>query len=165
MTVITRSLTLIRADRRLQIALAIVIVAGLAFAWWTISPLFLTTTAVETGSTVAGGTVLARGELAVVDSVHKGSGPVEIAEVAGKRVVRFLDVAIQNGPDLHVYLGRGGGGAYDGGRDLYIGALKATNGTFSYELPAGVNLGDYKSVIVWCRAFFTLFTYADLKGP
>lgn len=162
---IARPLALLRADRRLQFALAIVIVAGLAFAWWTISPLFLTTATVETGSAVTGGRVIARGQLAVVDSVHKGSGPVEIAEVGGKRVVRFLDVAIQNGPDLHVYLGRGGGGAYDGGRDLYVGALKATNGTFSYEIPASVNVGDYRSVIVWCRAFFTLFTYADLRSP
>jgi len=163
--VITRLLALARADRRLQVVLALALVGGIAFGWWTISPLFITTTSVETGSAVTGGRVIARGQLAVVDSVHKGSGPVEIAEVGGKKVVRFLDVAIQNGPDLHVYLGRGSGGAYDGARDLYIGALKATNGTFSYDLPASVNLGDYKSVIVWCRAFFTLFTYADLKGP
>jgi hypothetical protein len=72
-------------------------------------------------------------------------------------------VAIQNGPDLHVYLARGNGGAYDGSRDLYLGALKATNGSFNYELPADTRVADYKSVVVWCRAFTVLFTWADLR--
>jgi len=62
-----------------------------------------------------------------------------------------------------VYLGRGTGGAYDGSRDLYLGALKATNGSFNYELPSGTQLADYKSVVVWCRAFTVLFTWADLR--
>jgi hypothetical protein len=55
------------------------------------------------------------------------------------------------------------GGAYDGSRDLYLGELKATNGSFNYEVPTGTSLGDYKSVVVWCRAFATLFTWADLR--
>jgi hypothetical protein len=95
--------------------------------------------------------------------LHRGTGPVTLVEVDGKTFVRFENVAIQNGPDLHVYLARGMGGAYDGGRDLYLGALKATNGSFNYELPGGTPLGDYKSVVVWCRAFTVLFTWADLR--
>lgn len=172
-------------------------IGGLAFAWWTISPLFITTTLVETsreatvavtvptaspaatsGATAAatpaatGGAtpepvarLIARGELQRVDDVHRGEGPVLLIELEGKRFIRFENVAIQNGPDLHVYLGRGSGGAYDGNRDLYLGVLKATNGTFTYDLPAGTRIEDYKSVVVWCRAFAVLFTWADLKAP
>jgi len=162
--VVARALAAIRADRRLQVLALAVVLGGAAFAWWTISPLFITTTLVEQDGAGAG-SVLSRGELQRVDDVHKGSGPVSIAQSGGQLFVRFEDVAIQNGPDLQVYLGRGTGGAYDGATDLHLGALKATNGTFSYEIPPGTRIEDYRSVIVWCRAFFTLFTWADLARP
>ena len=163
--------------------MAVALVAAGAFGWWTISPLFLTTTLHEdlparATATVApaptkaaalpsavpvGPKILAMGELQRVDELHRGTGPVSLVELDGKTFLRFENVAIQNGPDLHVYLARGMGGAYDGGRDLYLGALKATNGSFNYELPAGVAVADYKSVVVWCRAFTVLFTWADLR--
>ncbi len=174
-----------RASRRAQAAIAVALVAAGAFGWWTISPLFLTTTLNEdlpvratstlapaaslatatatAATTPAGPRVLAMGQLQRIDDLHRGTGPVTLVEVDGRTFVRFENVAIQNGPDLHVYLARGIGGAYDGGRDLYLGALKATNGSFNYELPGGTPLSDYKSVVVWCRAFTVLFTWADLR--
>jgi len=184
-----QAVSTLRTDRRAQIAATLVAIGGAAFAWWTISPLFLTTTVNEqtreatvqvtaAPATSAAGTgaaaaspaapvarLLGRGELQRVDDVHQGMGPVVLFELDGKLVVRFEEVKIQNGPDLHVYLGRGMGGAYDGARDLYLGGLKATNGTFTYELPSGTSPADYKSVVVWCRAFAVLFTWADLKAP
>jgi hypothetical protein len=173
----------LRMSRPAQAAVAVVLVAAGAFGWWTISPLFLTKTlnedlpvratatvapaassvAATAAATPAGPKVIAMGQLQRVDDLHRGTGPVTLVEVDGKTFVRFENVAIQNGPDLHVYLARGMGGAYDGGRDLYLGALKATNGSFNYELPSGTPLGDYKSVVVWCRAFTVLFTWADLR--
>ena len=161
---LARPIALLRASRRLQAAAGVLVALALAFGWYTISPFFLTTTVVETSRAATAGNLLVRGELQRVDDLHKGSGPVVVVELEGKRYVRFENVAIQNGPDLHVYLGRGTGGAYDGTRDLYLGALKATNGTFTYEVPASANLSDYRSVIVWCRNFVTLFTWAELKA-
>jgi hypothetical protein len=181
-------LATIRRSRPIQAALALVLVIAGAFGWWTISPLFLTKTlsedlparasATAAGTTAAsaptvptiaptaapaGPKVLSMGQLQRVDDLHRGAGPVSLIELDGKTYLRFDNVAIQNGPDLHVYLARGIGGAYDGSRDLYLGALKATNGSFNYELPAGTPLADYKSVVVWCRAFTVLFTWADLR--
>jgi hypothetical protein len=174
-------LATLRHNRLAQVALAVVLVAAGTFGWWTVSPLFLTTTlneelpvratvtvapaaSIATPTAVpAGPKVLAMGQLQRVDDLHRGTGPVTLVEVEGKTFVRFENVAIQNGPDLHVYLARGMGGTYDGGRDLYLGALKATNGSFNYELPGGTPLGEYKSVVVWCRAFTVLFTWADLR--
>ena len=183
----TRSLALLRSDRRVQAVVAVLAIGGGAFAWWTISPLFLTTTVNEqtreatvtfapataaptTGAPAASpaapvATLLGRGELQRIDDLHHGSGPVVLFVDQGKHFVRFEEVKIQNGPDLHVYLARGMGGAYDGEKDLYLGGLKATNGTFVYELPAGTKVEDYESVVVWCRAFATLFTWADLTAP
>ncbi len=174
----------LRTNRLAQAALAVMLVAASAFGWWTISPLFLTTTLQEdlparatpsvapttqttataaAPSAPAGPKVLAVGQLQRVDDLHRGTGPVSLVELDGKTFLRFENVTIQNGPDLHVYLARGIGGAYDGSRDLYLGALKATNGSFNYELPAGTSVADYKSVVVWCRAFTVLFTWADLR--
>ena len=181
---LARPLALLRSDRRVQAAAGVAVLAGAAFAWWTISPLFLTTTVSEqtreatvtiaspaapaaptAGGPSPGATLLGGGELQRIDDLHKGSGPVVLFELEGKQFVRFEEVAIQNGPDLHVYLARGTGGAYDGEKDLYLGTLKATNGTFAYEVPAGTSVADYKSVVVWCRAFAVLFTWADLMAP
>ena len=175
-------LATLRNSRPAQAAIAVALIAAGAFGWWTISPLFLTTTlnedlpratatlapsasiAVTTApASPSAPKILAMGQLQRVDDLHRGTGPVTLVEVDGKTFLRFENVAIQNGPDLHVYLARGVGGAYDGGRDLYLGALKATNGSFNYELPGGTPLGDYKSVVVWCRAFTVLFTWADLR--
>lgn len=174
-------LATLRNNRLAQAALAGVLIVAGAFGWWTISPLFLTTTlnedlpvratatvapasiATATASAPAGPKVLAMGQLQRIDDLHRGTGPVTLVEVDGKTFVRFENVAIQNGPDLHVYLARGMGGAYDGNRDLYLGTLKATNGSFNYELPGGTPVSDYKSVVVWCRAFTVLFTWADLR--
>ena len=176
-------LAALRRNRLAQGVLALAVVGGAVFGWWTLSPLFLTSTlnedlprptasAAPSANTTtpsaptaapAGPKVLAMGQLQRVDDLHRGTGPVSLVELDGKTYLRFENVAIQNGPDLHVYLGRGAGGAYDGGRDLYLGGLKATNGSFNYELPAGTMTTEFMSVVVWCRAFSVLFTWADLR--
>lgn len=63
----------------------------------------------------------------------------------------------------HVYLSKDAGGRYVEGNTLYLGSLRATNGSFNYVLPADLRLSEYRSVIVWCRAFSVLFTWADLR--
>jgi hypothetical protein len=143
--------------------LALVIVIGAAAAWYLGSPLFLRTYAEETQPEGAAARVIAAGELGFVDAVHNGKGPVRIVAVGTQRFVRFEGVAIQNGPDLHVYLSPDTGGRYTDATSLYLGPLKATNGSFNYELPATLDLTRYRSVVVWCRAFSVLFTWADLK--
>lgn len=162
-------------------AAASAMAAAAAIAWYLGSPLFLTTyhdeavptvaapgaTAAPPGQPAAGVPVrtLASGELRIVDSVHKGTGPVKLVEVGGRHFVRFENVAIQNGPDLHVYLSPDTGGRYADATSLYLGPLKATNGSFNHEIPAGADLSRYRSVVVWCRAFGVLFTWADLAAP
>ena len=74
-----------------------------------------------------------------------------------------MPVAITNAPDVHVYLSRETGGSWSEATSLYLGPLKATNGSFNYPIPASLDLSQYKSVVVWCRAFTTLITWADLR--
>ncbi len=152
--------------------LALALLVGTALAWYLGSPLFLRTYAEEAApgapavATQVGGAdarVIASGELGFVDAVHNGKGSVRLVAVGPRRFVRFENVAIQNGPDLHVYLSPDAGGKYVDATSLYLGPLKATNGSFNYELPPTVDLTRYRSVVVWCRAFSVLFTWADLK--
>ena len=140
---LSRPLALLRRDRRAQAGAAAFAIAGLAFGWWTISPLFIATTVVETdiaatvtvvpattapavtatGTATAAPTpagpvarLIGRGELQRIDDLHQGRGPVVLFELEGRHIVRFEDVVIQNGPDLHVYLGRGSADAFSGPR-------------------------------------------------
>jgi electron transfer DM13 len=121
-------------------------------------------TAATTAGAPAGSRVLASGELGYVDSIHNGKGPVRIVEVGARLFVRFDDVMVTNAPDVHVYLSRDAGGKWAEATSLYLGPLKATNGSFNYELPEATDLSGYRSVVVWCRAFSVLITWADLQG-
>jgi hypothetical protein len=116
------------------------------------------------GDAPAGPRVLATGELGYVDAIHNGKGPVRIVDVAGRRFVRFEDVMLTNAPDVHVYLSRETGGNWSEATSLYLGPLRATNGSFNYELPATADVATYQSVVVWCRAFRVLITWADLRA-
>ena len=163
---------------------AVIVLAGAG--WYLGSPLFIRTTlnealptaapavtaaatqAAPTGAataapTVAGPVVLAQGELQFVDDIHNGKGPVRLVSVGSSTLVRFEDVMITNAPDVHVYLSRESGGKWSDSTSLYLGALKATDGSFNYDVPANADLSVYKSVVVWCRAFAVLITWADLK--
>jgi hypothetical protein len=103
--------------------------------------------------------VLGQGEFIGV-SGHSASGLAKIIEISGKRFVRFEDnFQITNGPDLFVYLGKDG--AYDPAANL--GGLKGNIGSQNYEIPDGINLADYDSIWVWCRAFHVGFGTAELK--
>ena len=114
-------------------------------------------------SPTVGPRVVRTGELGYVDAIHNGKGPVRIIEAGGQRFVRFEEVMLTNAPDVHVYLSRETGGKWDEATSLYLGPLKATNGSFNYELPATADVESYRSVVVWCRAFRVLITWADLR--
>ncbi len=180
------------AGHPVRIALgALVLVVGVAVVWYLASPLWIRTerhedlpevlappasavvapviTPAASGARVITPAPTAfvqrlfKGELNYVDSIHNGSGPVYVLQISGGNYLRFEDVTITNAPDVHVYLSKDTGGKYVPANTLYLGALKATNGSFNYEIPVGTDVGAYKSVVVWCRAFFVLITWADLK--
>ena len=161
------------------IAVAVILFA--AVAWYLGSPLFIRTTvneafptaaaqsappsrsAAEAAATPSGPTTLATGELGYVDAIHNGKGTVLLVRTGDAVVLRFDNVAITNAPDVHVYLSRDTGGKWTEATSLYVGPLKATNGSFNYTISADADLSVYKSVVVWCRQFSVLVTWADLR--
>ncbi|MFN8566019.1 MAG: DM13 domain-containing protein [Kouleothrix sp.] len=49
-------------------------------------------------------------------------------------------------------------------KDNYLlAALKGNRGNQNYELPGDIDLGKYKSVVIWCRTFNVVFGYAALQ--
>jgi hypothetical protein len=101
------------------------------------------------------------GQFSGADDFHFGSGTALLIETApGVFTLRFEEFSVRNGPDLHVYLSTAPDGLGDGSLDL--GSLKATDGSFNYEIPPGVDVSVYSSVLVWCEPFAVLFAIAPL---
>jgi hypothetical protein len=103
--------------------------------------------------------VIRIGEFHGADEFHFGSGQALLIETEpGIYVLRFENFSVQNGPDLFVYLSPSAEGYADGA--IKLGGLKATDGAFNYEIPAGTDISQFQSAIVWCDAFAVLFATA-----
>jgi hypothetical protein len=108
--------------------------------------------------------VLLRGDFQDGDPGHDGSGTAEIQRLPDGTLNLFLsNFSVTNGPDLFVVLSRDAGGSYTEG-DLVLEGLKANNGNQNYVIPADTDLSQFKTVIIWCRAFDVDFSFAVLGG-
>jgi hypothetical protein len=124
------------------------------------APETTTTTAAPVVRTVAAGQFTGRS--------HPASGRAEVLSDTVQSFLRFEEFQTDNGPDLYVYLSAGVDASSPEDRfdDDFVdlGRLKGNIGSQNYELPAGVDLGTYDTVVVWCRRFAVAFGAADL-GP
>jgi hypothetical protein len=97
------------------------------------------------------------------DPIHYGRGKVSVSERA---VFLEPDFEVGPGPAFHVYLVPKAqirsSGDLDGTMFVDLGGLRAFKGSQRYEIPAGVTLRDYPSVIIWCERFGVLISPADL---
>lgn len=108
----------------------------------------------------AGPAILARGQFRDGAPGHNGSGSATLGRDAnGKLFLVFENFSVTNGPDLRVILGASDAG---GGSGLDLGALKATDGNFSYPIPDGTDVSGFRSVTIWCKSFPTIFAVATL---
>ncbi len=145
------------------VALAVVVPLGsyLLSPLWTRTEL---TEAAPVGVAAAGSgnsAAVASGEFRGADEFHFGRGTVELVEDApGAYVLRFEGFSVRNGPGLRVYLSPDPAGYAPDALDL--GGLKATDGSFNHEVPAGTDPSRYRSVIIWCEPFSVLFASAPL---
>jgi hypothetical protein len=102
---------------------------------------------------------VASGEFEGTDEFHFGRGTASIVEVEpGRFHLRLDDFSVRNGPDLYVYLSTDANDYTDD--SLEVGVLKATDGSFGYDLPDGTDPSRFKSAIIWCKAFSHLFAVA-----
>lgn len=95
-----------------------------------------------------------------------GSGTALLLETAdGSHVVRFEELATDNGPDLRVYLSAAPADGDESAHDqdfVDLGALTANRGDQNYTVPADVDVRRFDSVVIWCRRFSVGFAAAPL---
>jgi len=114
--------------------------------------------------------VIASGNFIDADAVHKGTGEAAVYALPDRRyVVRFENFRTTNGPALVVYLAQHrsptkASHVVDGGY-ISLGKLKGNVGNQNYEVPAGTEISDYHSVVIWCELFGVLFSPAALTAP
>ena len=112
-------------------------------------------------------TVLASGMFRDGDSFHKGSGDASLYRLPdGEVVLRFENLNVTNGPDLHVLVTphsnpESRDELHDAGY-TDLGQLKGNRGNQNYELPAGVDPDSIGSVIIYCMPFHVIFSVASL---
>ena len=147
-----------------QILIPVIIVTALvvlAMSWWLVSPLFLNKTVNEQlpGESSVSGNVEYEGTFVDADNFHKTSGTAKVVTIEGKRYVSLESFQTTNGPDLYVYFST----SKDSSDVVSLGKLKGNRGNQNYEVPNGVDLRKYNTVIIWCKAFSVLFGSAELK--
>jgi hypothetical protein len=102
------------------------------------------------------------------DSFHKGSGSATVYRLDdGGHLLRLEDFRVTNGPDLHVYLSAASNptsspDVREGGY-LDLGSLKGNVGNQNYEIPAGTDITQYRSVVIYCEPFHVVFSVASLE--
>ena len=98
------------------------------------------------------------------DPIHYGKGRVT---VYADLLHLESDFQVGPGPKFHVYLVPESNvvPATKVAQTRYVdlGRLKAFTGSQNYPLPAGLKLGDYKSVVIWCEQFGVLISPAALE--
>jgi Electron transfer DM13 len=97
------------------------------------------------------------------DPIHYGKGRVTVYEGL---LHLEPDFEVGPGPAFHVYLVpkasiRSSSDLKDV-KFVDLGGLRAFKGSQRYSVPAGVDLKDYQSVIIWCERFGVLISPADL---
>jgi hypothetical protein len=98
-----------------------------------------------------------------VGKAHPTDGSASVlGNGSGQRFVRFENFATDNGPDLNVYLVNSSTGDVSDYIDL--GDLKGNIGDQNYELPVGVDLSVYDTVVIWCVRFSVSFGEATLAA-
>jgi hypothetical protein len=98
------------------------------------------------------------------DPVHYGKGKVSVYD---RHLFLESDFEVGPGPAFHVYLVpkaqiRASSDLKD---QMFIdlGALRSFKGSQRYAIPAGLDLKNYQSVIIWCEKFGVLISPADLR--
>jgi hypothetical protein len=97
------------------------------------------------------------------DPIHYGKGKVSVYQ---RTVFLEADFEVGPGPAFHVYLVPNANirtaTAVKDSMFVDLGGLRAFKGSQRYPIPAGVDLKNDPSVVIWCERFSVLISPADL---
>lgn len=113
--------------------------------------------------------IVKRGMFRDADGFHQGDGSATVYRLAdGSHTLRFEDFRVMNGPDLRVLLvahpDPQGRSDVQNSPSVELDRLKGNVGNQNYPIPADVSLGDYESVVIYCRPFQVVFSVAPLSA-
>lgn len=119
-------------------------------------------------SEITGPVALATGTLMDADDFHRGSGGVTAYRLEdGSGVLRLQDIEVTNGPDLRVLVAPGHGitsrQALQAAGYVELGPLKGNIGSQNYDFPAGYQIPEQLTVVIYCKPFHVLFATAELS--
>jgi hypothetical protein len=158
--------------RNAFIGLAIVVVAG---GWYAFRPerLFVNNTVNESlgavaapaGATEATPMTLAMGNFH--SNAHDTKGTATVLDLGGgRRVLRLTNFATSNGPDVRIYLVAAAdvqdNNTVKTAGFVELGPMKGNIGDQNYDIPATVDLANYRTVTIWCKRFSVNFGSAPL---
>jgi hypothetical protein len=144
------------------------IAAGFALGIFVYPYLFLAdVVAAEQPPIIGQSRVVATGHFVHVnpaDPIHYGKGTVTVYE---DTIHLGADFEVGPGPKFHVYLVPKAPvtSADDVKTSKFVdlGRLRAFKGSQNYAVPAGIDLANYSSVVIWCKAFGVLISPAALS--
>lgn len=100
---------------------------------------------------------------------HKTTGSAEVQRLPdGSLTLRLTELKTSDGPALRVWLSdqpvkQDDWNSLDDGEHVDLGALKGNEGNQNYAVPAGTDLGKYRTVTIWCDRFNVSFGAAELE--
>ncbi len=100
------------------------------------------------------------------DDFHQGKGDALIYQTPdGGYFLRLENFEVTNGPQLNVILGVDENPYNHAtlGDYLDLGPLKGNIGDQNYVIPAGTDLSEYGSVVIYCVPFRAIFAIAPIK--
>lgn len=161
--------------RKRNAIIALAIIAG-AGGWYAFRPerLFVNKTVNETLVTSAGSTAPAAAAAPMTlamgsfhSNAHDTRGTATVLDLgSGKRVLRLTNFATSNGPDVRVYLVAApdvqDNATVKTAGFVELGPMKGNIGDQNYDIPATVDLENYRTVTIWCRRFSVNFGSAPL---
>ncbi len=110
------------------------------------------------------GELVARGELEGADAFHTAHGEVLLVRSPeGDVVLRFQDYEVRNGPGLYVYLTPDPGGDVHAAGAVELSPVRATSGFVNYDVPADLDSGSFRAVVIYCKPFSVTFATAQLR--
>ncbi len=105
------------------------------------------------------------GTFVTVEPKHPTKGTVRVVKEGNKHFLEFDNqFSTVRGPDVTVVLHKANNVGLKLNENDYLTLAPLTNltGTQRYEIPAGTNLSEYESVVIWCRQFNVTFGSADI---
>jgi hypothetical protein len=152
-------------------------VVALAIGWYAFRPelLFINKTVNEEFPGGAAMASIEKGAMSLTKGyfkslAHETKGTASIYQLAdGQRTLRLSEFETSNGPDVHVYLTavevEKGSDAIKEAGFIDLGSIKGNKGDQNYDIPADVDLNEYKNVTIWCARFGVNFGQEALDAP